>query len=183
MLDTLEALWRNFGFTVAIGRSSPKRFDRKCVTAKIMQYQQLVWRLPASTIPIDAERFEVCLSPPFSLTRNHRIRVKVTTDEETPVPTVTHIWPKSPAGSSARFSIFTACCSRAIPIFAASSPTTAFAGPPVPQGLPAHRICRDALFGRSTSASSTSPSKLAQDFRTFDFMSALGRRRLYPPRR
>jgi NADH-quinone oxidoreductase subunit C len=42
--------------------------------------------------PERAERFEIvyCL---LSLTRNHRVRVHVTTDEQTPVPSVTGLWP------------------------------------------------------------------------------------------
>jgi NADH-quinone oxidoreductase subunit C len=42
--------------------------------------------------PERAERFEVvyCL---LSLTKNHRVRVHVSTDEQTPVPSVTGLWP------------------------------------------------------------------------------------------
>ena len=42
--------------------------------------------------PERAERFEVSLHL-LSLTKNHRIRLKVSTDEDTPVPTVTALWP------------------------------------------------------------------------------------------
>ncbi|MGQ3178190.1 MAG: complex I 30 kDa subunit family protein, partial [Blastomonas fulva] len=54
-------------------------------------YQQLV-EIAGVDYPERAERFEIvyCL---LSLTRNHRIRVVCTTDEDTPVPTVTNIWP------------------------------------------------------------------------------------------
>src|SRR3546814_18928047 len=40
--------------------------------------------------PERPERFEVCYHL-LSVTRNHRVRVKVSTDEDRPVPTVTHI--------------------------------------------------------------------------------------------
>jgi len=55
------------------------------------EYQQLM-EIAGVDYPDRAERFEVvyCL---LSLTRNHRVRVHVTTDEATPVPSVTHLWP------------------------------------------------------------------------------------------
>ena len=54
-------------------------------------YQQLM-EIAGVDYPDRAERFEVCYHL-LSVTRNHRIRVKVSTDENMPVPTVTHIWP------------------------------------------------------------------------------------------
>jgi NADH-quinone oxidoreductase subunit C len=54
-------------------------------------YHQLM-EIAGVDFPERAERFEVvyCL---LSLTRNHRVRVHVTTDEATPVPSVTGLWP------------------------------------------------------------------------------------------
>jgi len=54
-------------------------------------YQQLM-EIAGVDYPERAERFEVvyCL---LSLTRNSRVRVHVTTDERTPVPSVTGLWP------------------------------------------------------------------------------------------
>lgn len=54
-------------------------------------YQQLM-EIAGVDYPDRAERFEVVYQL-LSLTKNHRIRVKVSTDEETPVPSVTDIWP------------------------------------------------------------------------------------------
>ena len=82
-----------------------------------------------------AERFEVVYHL-LSLTKNHRLRVRVATDEETPVPTVTDVYGRSPAGSSARCSTCTACCSTAIPTCAGSSPITAFDGHPHRKDFP-----------------------------------------------
>ena len=61
-------------------------------TAKGLEYQQLMEIAGVDYPDRGAERFEVvyCL---LSLTRNHRIKVRVTTDEDTPVPSVTGIWP------------------------------------------------------------------------------------------
>jgi NADH-quinone oxidoreductase subunit C len=54
-------------------------------------YQQLM-EIAGADYPQRAERFEVVYML-LSLTKNHRIMVKVRTDEATPVPTVTTIWP------------------------------------------------------------------------------------------
>jgi NADH-quinone oxidoreductase subunit C len=55
------------------------------------EYQQLM-EIAGVDFPDRAERFEVvyCL---LSLTKNHRVRVHVATDEATPVPSVTSLWP------------------------------------------------------------------------------------------
>ena len=54
-------------------------------------YQQLM-EIAGVDYPDRPERFEIvyCL---LSLTRNHRVRVHVATDEATPVPSVTGLWP------------------------------------------------------------------------------------------
>src|ERR1700754_4486145 len=56
-----------------------------------LEYQQLM-EIAAVDYPERAERFEVnyCL---LSLTKNRRIIVRVRTDERTPVPSVTGLWP------------------------------------------------------------------------------------------
>lgn len=54
-------------------------------------YQQLL-EMAGADYPDRAERFEVVYML-LSLTKNHRIMVKVRTDETTPVPTVTTLWP------------------------------------------------------------------------------------------
>src|SRR3546814_20097470 len=51
------------------------------------QYQQLM-EIAGVDYPERPERFEVCYHL-LSVTRNHRVRVKVSTDEDRPVPTVT----------------------------------------------------------------------------------------------
>ena len=54
-------------------------------------YQQLM-EIAGVDYPERAERFEVNYHL-LSVTHNHRIRLKVTTDEDTPVPSVTSLWP------------------------------------------------------------------------------------------
>ena len=56
-----------------------------------LEYQQLM-EIAGADYPQRPERFEVNYHL-LSLTRNRRIRVKVTTDEATPVPSVTGLWP------------------------------------------------------------------------------------------
>jgi NADH-quinone oxidoreductase subunit C len=57
------------------------------------EYQQLM-EIAGVDYPSREERFEVvyCL---LSLTRNHRVMVKVRAAEDTPVPTVTTLWPNA----------------------------------------------------------------------------------------
>ncbi len=55
------------------------------------EYQQLM-EIAGVDYPDRPERFEVVYQL-LSLTKNRRLRVKVSTDEATPVPTVTTLWP------------------------------------------------------------------------------------------
>ena len=54
-------------------------------------YQQLM-EIAGVDYPERPERFEVNYHL-LSVTENHRFRIKVTTDEDTPVPSVTSLWP------------------------------------------------------------------------------------------
>jgi NADH-quinone oxidoreductase subunit C len=56
-----------------------------------LEYQQLM-DIPGADYPDRAERFEVVYEL-LSLTKNRRMRVKLSTDETTPVPSVTGLWP------------------------------------------------------------------------------------------
>jgi NADH-quinone oxidoreductase subunit C len=58
-----------------------------------LEYQQLM-EIAGVDYPERSERFEVVYHL-LSLTMNRRIRVKVSTDEATPVPTVTTLWPNA----------------------------------------------------------------------------------------
>jgi len=85
LLNTVEA-YGEISFTV-------ERSKLATVLDKLRdkhEYQQLV-EIAGVDYPDRPERFEVCYHL-LSLTKNHRIRVKVSTDEDTPVPSVTHIW-------------------------------------------------------------------------------------------
>jgi NADH-quinone oxidoreductase subunit C len=56
-----------------------------------LEYQQLM-EIAGVDYPDRPERFEVVYQL-LSLTKNRRLRVKVSTDEATPVPSVTGLWP------------------------------------------------------------------------------------------
>ena len=56
-----------------------------------LEYQQLM-EIAGVDYPERAERFEVVYHL-LSLTRNHRIRVKLATDDVKPVPSLTGLWP------------------------------------------------------------------------------------------
>jgi NADH-quinone oxidoreductase subunit C len=56
-----------------------------------LEYQQLM-EIAGVDYPDRPERFEVVYHL-LSLTKNRRIRVKLSTDEATPVPSVTSLWP------------------------------------------------------------------------------------------
>ena len=56
-----------------------------------LEYQQLS-EIAGADYPARPERFDVVYQL-LSFTRNRRIRVRVTTDEDAPVPSVTGIWP------------------------------------------------------------------------------------------
>src|SRR3546814_8435863 len=56
-----------------------------------LEYQQLM-EIAGVDYPERPERFEVCYHL-LSLTKNRRNRVRVSTDEDTPVPSLTGIWP------------------------------------------------------------------------------------------
>jgi NADH-quinone oxidoreductase subunit C len=58
-----------------------------------LEYQQLM-EIAGVDYPDRAERFEIVYHL-LSLTKNRRIRVKVSTDETTPVPSVTGLWPNA----------------------------------------------------------------------------------------
>jgi NADH-quinone oxidoreductase subunit C len=140
------------------------------VMAKLREnhdYQQLV-EIAGVDYPDRAERFEVCYHL-LSLTKNHRIRVKVRTDEDTPVPTITHIWEVANWLEREVFDMY----------------GVLFAGHPdlrrilTDYGFQGHPFRKDfPLTGHVEMRYSETqkrvvyePVKLAQDFRSFDFQS------------
>jgi NADH-quinone oxidoreductase subunit C len=77
--------------TLTVRRDSIVEVLRALRDTPGLEYQQLM-EIAGVDYPDRPERFEVDYHL-LSLTKNRRIRVKVTTDERTPVPSVTGLWP------------------------------------------------------------------------------------------
>lgn len=77
--------------TLVVQRDSIAEVCRRLRNTAGLEYQQLM-EIAGVDYPDRTERFDVnyCL---LSLTRNRRIVVKVMTDENSPVPSVTSLWP------------------------------------------------------------------------------------------
>ncbi len=130
-------------------------------------YQQLM-EIAGVDWPSEPERFEVvyCL---LSLTRNHRIRVCVTTDEDTPVPSVTGLWPNAGWLEREVFDMYGV-------LFAGNSDLRriltdyGFKGHPQRKDFPLTGYV-ELRYSETEKRVAYEPVQLAQDFRTFDFQS------------
>jgi NADH-quinone oxidoreductase subunit C len=90
--DALLSVKEDVGeITLIVRRESIVDVCRALRDTPGLEYQQLM-EIAGVDYPERADRFDVnyCL---LSLTKNRRIKVKVTTDEATPVPSVTGLWP------------------------------------------------------------------------------------------
>lgn len=133
----------------------------------VCAYQQLM-EIAGVDWPEQPERFEVvyCL---LSLTRNHRIRVHVWTDEETPVPSVTGLWPVAGWLEREVYDMYGV-------LFSGNSDLRriltdyGFRGHPQRKDFPLTGYV-ELRYSEEAKRVVYEPVKLAQDFRTFDFMS------------
>ena len=90
LLDTKEAVGE---ISVTVRRESIADVLKALRDTPGLEYQQLM-EIAGVDYRDRSERFEVVYHL-LSLTKNRRIRVKVSTDEGTPVPTVTTLWPNA----------------------------------------------------------------------------------------
>ncbi|CCW18676.1 NADH-ubiquinone oxidoreductase chain C [Sphingobium indicum BiD32] len=131
------------------------------------QYQQLM-EIAGVDYPDRPERFEVAYHL-LSVTRNHRIRVKVSTDEDLPVPTVTHIWPVAGWLEREVFDMYGV-------VFEGNTDLRriltdyGFKGHPQRKDFPLTGYV-ELRYSEEDKRVVYEPVKLAQDFRSFDFMS------------
>ena len=131
------------------------------------EYQQLV-EMAGVDFPSRAERFEVVYML-LSLTKNHRIMVKVNAAESTPVPTVTTLWPVAGWLEREVFDLYGV-------IFAGNPDLRriltdyGFEGHPFRKDFPLTGYV-ELRYSEEDKRVVYEPVKLAQDFRTFDFMS------------
>jgi NADH-quinone oxidoreductase subunit C len=131
------------------------------------EYQQLM-EIAGVDYPDRVERFEVVYML-LSLTRNHRILVKVTAAERTPVPTVTTLWPVAGWLEREVFDMYGV-------IFAGNQDLRriltdyGFEGHPQRKDFPLTGYV-ELRYSEEDKRVVYEPVQLAQDLRQFDFMS------------
>ena len=130
-------------------------------------YQQLM-EIAGVDWPDRDPRFEVvyCL---LSLTKNHRIRVHVATNEDTPVPSVTEIWPVAGWLEREVFDMYGV-------LFSGNEDLRriltdyGFTGHPQRKDFPLTGYV-ELRYSEEEKRVKYEPVQLAQDFRSFDFLS------------
>lgn len=132
-----------------------------------LEYQQLS-EIAGADYPARSERFDVVYQL-LSFTRNHRIRVRVTTDEEKPVPSVTGIWPVAGWLEREVYDMYGV-------LFEGNTDLRriltdyGFQGHPLRKDFPQTGYV-ELRYSEEAKRVVYEPVKLAQDFRNFDFMS------------
>ncbi len=132
-----------------------------------LEYQQLM-EIAGVDYPSRPERFDVCYHL-LSLTRNHRIRVRVTTDEETPVPSVTQLWPVAGWLEREVFDMYGVLFEGNLDLRRILT-DYGFRGHPFRKDFPLSGYV-EMRYSEEAKRVVYEPVKLAQDFRSFDFMS------------
>ncbi len=131
------------------------------------EYQQLM-EIAGADYPSRPERFDVVYML-LSVTRNHRIMVKVTASESTPVPTVTTLWPVAGWLEREVFDLYGV-------IFAGNTDLRriltdyGFEGHPFRKDFPLTGY-QELRYSEEDKRVVYEPVELAQDLRSFDFMS------------
>ncbi len=130
-------------------------------------YQQLM-EIAGVDYPERPERFEVVYHL-LSLTKNHRIRVKVLTDEVKPVPSVTGLWPVAGWLEREVFDMYGVLFSGNADLRRILT-DYGFRGHPQRKDFPLTGYV-ELRYSEEAKRVVYEPVKLAQDFRSFDFMS------------
>jgi NADH-quinone oxidoreductase subunit C len=131
------------------------------------EYQQLM-EIAGADYPDRPERFEVVYML-LSLTKNHRVMVKVNTAESTPVPTVTTLWPVAGWLEREVFDLYGV-------VFAGNQDLRriltdyGFEGHPFRKDFPPTGYV-ELRYSEEDKRVVYEPVQLAQDLRSFDFMS------------
>jgi NADH-quinone oxidoreductase subunit C len=132
-----------------------------------LAYQQLM-EIAGVDYPDRPERFEVVYHL-LSVTKNHRIRVKVLTDELTPVPSVTGLWPVAGWLEREVFDMYGV-------LFDGNTDLRriltdyGFQGHPFRKDFPLTGFT-EMRWSEEEKRVIYEPVRLAQDFRSFDFLS------------
>lgn len=131
------------------------------------EYQQLM-EIAGADYPDREERFEVVYML-LSVTKNHRVMVKCSTDEATPVPTVTTLWPNAGWLEREVFDLYGV-------LFAGNTDLRriltdyGFEGHPFRKDFPLTGYT-ELRYSEDEKRVVYEPVELAQDLRQFDFMS------------
>ena len=131
------------------------------------EYQQLM-EIAGVDYPQRPERFEVVYHL-LSLTKNHRIRVRVSTDEDLPVPSVTSLWPVAGWLEREVFDLYGV-------VFDGNDDLRriltdyGFRGFPFRKDFPLSGYV-ELRYSEEQKRVVYEPVRLAQDFRPFDFLS------------
>ena len=131
------------------------------------EYQQLM-EIAGADYPQREERFEVVYML-LSLSRNHRILVKCRAAEDTPVPTVTNLWPNAGWLEREVFDMYGV-------VFEGNTDLRriltdyGFEGHPQRKDFPLTGY-QELRYSEEEKRVVYEPVELAQDFRQFDFMS------------
>jgi NADH-quinone oxidoreductase subunit C len=131
------------------------------------EYQQLM-EMAGVDYPGRAERFEIVYHL-LSLTKNHRIRLRVTTDEEKPVPSVTGLWPVAGWLEREIFDLY-GVLFEGNPDLRRILTDYGFRGHPFRKDFPLTGYV-EMRYSEEQKRVVYEPVRLAQDFRDFDFMS------------
>ena len=130
-------------------------------------YQQMM-EIAGVDYPERAERFEVVYML-LSLTKNHRIMVKLSTDEATPVPSITGLWPNAGWLEREVFDLYGV-------LFAGNNDLRriltdyGFEGHPFRKDFPLTGYT-ELRYSEEEKRVVYEPVELAQDLRQFDFLS------------
>lgn len=130
-------------------------------------YQQLM-EIAGVDYPQREERFEIVYHL-LSVTRNHRLRVRVSSDEEKPVPSVTGLWPVAGWLEREVFDLYGV-------LFEGNRDLRriltdyGFRGHPFRKDFPLTGYV-EMRYSEEQKRVIYEPVRLAQDFRSFDFLS------------
>lgn len=137
------------------------RDDPRCRFEQMMDLCGVDW-------PQRAERFDVVYNL-LSVSLNHRVRVIITTDETTPVPSVHTIWPVATWWEREAWDLF-GIAFDGQPDLRRILTDYGFDGHPLRKDFPLTGYV-EVRYDEDRKAVVYEPVKLTQDFRTFDFLS------------
>jgi NADH-quinone oxidoreductase subunit C len=131
------------------------------------EYQQLM-EMAGVDYPSRPERFEIVFHL-LSITRNHRIRIRVTTDEDLPVPSVTGIFPVAGWLEREIFDLYGVLFD-GNPDLRRILTDYGFSGHPFRKDFPLTGYV-EMRYSEEQKRVVYEPVRLSQDFRDFDFLS------------